>query len=72
MSKTKQLQQTLGGIWKYQRNCWVDITSKEDRHVSRVCMCSCDDECYHLPGYFLYNDGHPKRVVFGINRITLI
>lgn len=71
--KSRQLKNALGGSWKYDgRTTWWDQDSKEHRHVSRVAACSCEDHCPHSPRFYLYNDGDPKMVIFGVNEVMFL
>lgn len=63
-SKAARLSEIYGGKWVYdcRATWWCD---DEKRSVSRCKSCMCDDDCNHLPTYYLYGDGVPKIVSFG-------
>ena len=51
-TKTQQIEEQLGGKWKYNRHThyWEEIDGK--RHVAKVASCACDYNCGSSPRYY--------------------
>ncbi len=63
-TKTKQLTDMYGGIWKYDgvTTWWCD---DDKRSVARTHgHFGCDDDDCRATAYWLYGDGSPQQVYF--------
>jgi hypothetical protein len=70
-SKVQQLRNATGVDWKYVAPCtWV--CEDNIRSVWAVSTNTYDEPGYFPPRYYLYGDGTPKLVIWGVEGLYLM
>ena len=72
--KTKILEESLGGKWRYTGFGGGWRCDDQDRYVVQCYSCTDDDIVFekHYPRFYIYNkEGVCKRIVFGFDEVIV-